>query len=174
MIHPNFKVTRSTIQGKGIIAEKKVPKGSVTWVMEHDIRIYTPDQVKKFSKQYKKLLDTYAYYINDKLVYSAGPSKYFNHSCDPNILPFPYEMEGDLAVRDILPGQEATYEYGFFLSDDESFECDCKSPKCRKVITRIKPHSKLWNELEKKAQAVYKHEFKKVKQYLALPGLGEI
>lgn len=60
---------------------------------------------------------------------------YFNHSCDPNA-----GMQGHLlfvALRDIHPGEEITYDYVMTDADfeDYSFECHCGSPRCRKIVT---------------------------------------
>jgi len=60
---------------------------------------------------------------------------YFNHSCDPNA-----GMQGHLlfvALRDIQPGEEVTYDYVMTDADlDEySFPCHCGAPHCRKIVT---------------------------------------
>lgn len=82
--------------------------------------------------------------------YQSGPSRFFNHSCDPNMRIFArvgahaeIKMH-DLAffaIRDIANGEELTFDYvdGQDLPDGESQNdsnnvCLCRSTNCRKVL----------------------------------------
>jgi hypothetical protein len=57
---------------------------------------------------------------------------FINHSCDPN-------CESDniggrvfiVAIRDIAPGEELTYEYNLHDSDEDEADCYCGAEKCR-------------------------------------------
>ncbi|TLD25310.1 hypothetical protein PspLS_05859 [Pyricularia sp. CBS 133598] len=79
--------------------------------------------------------------------YRSGPSRFFNHSCDPNMRIFArvgahaelnlHEL-AFFAIRDIANGEELTFDYvdGQVLPDDESLgndytKCLCESPNCR-------------------------------------------
>ena len=58
---------------------------------------------------------------------------HLNHSCDPNV-----GVQGQIAfvaMRDIAADDELTVDYA--MTDDEAYEmeCNCGSPRCRKVIT---------------------------------------
>ncbi|KAF2431108.1 SET domain-containing protein [Tothia fuscella] len=88
--------------------------------------------------------------------YFGGPSRFINHSCDPNcaIYAVSYDKNNtfiyDLAffaVREIPPGQELTFDYCAGTSPDEfsssqqeieveddSIPCRCKSANCRKWL----------------------------------------
>jgi len=57
----------------------------------------------------------------------------FNHSCDPNC----GFLDGIklVAIRDINPNEELVIEYVTTESSFESFDCNCGSDNCRKVIT---------------------------------------
>ncbi|GAB4546141.1 MAG: hypothetical protein Fur002_20970 [Anaerolineales bacterium] len=62
------------------------------------------------------------------------PNDCFNHSCNPN-LGFTGQI-GLVAMRDIQPGEELTFDYA--MSDGEpydEFDCYCGAPNCRKKIT---------------------------------------
>ena len=62
------------------------------------------------------------------------PNDCFNHSCDPNLGFF--GQVGLVAMRDIEPGEELTFDYA--MSDGgpyDEFDCCCGSPKCRGRIT---------------------------------------
>lgn len=62
------------------------------------------------------------------------PADFVNHSCDPNC-----GLSGQIglvAMRDIRPGEEITFDYA--MSDSsafDEFECSCGSYNCRKKIT---------------------------------------
>jgi SET domain-containing protein len=57
---------------------------------------------------------------------------FINHCCEPNC-----ETEDDegrifvVAIRDIAAGEELTYEYNLYDSDDEEGTCYCGTVKCR-------------------------------------------
>ena len=61
-----------------------------------------------------------------------GTAMFINHSCDPN-------CESDnvdgrvfiVAIRDITAGEELTYEYNLYDSDDDEQDCYCGATKCR-------------------------------------------
>jgi hypothetical protein len=57
---------------------------------------------------------------------------FLNHSCQPNV-----GFAGNtalVAMRDIAPGEELTTDYALFDNHDETMDCQCGTPACRKVI----------------------------------------
>ena len=60
-----------------------------------------------------------------------NPARFLNHSCAPNC-----EAENDedriwiVAIRDIQPSEEITFNYGYDLEEYKDFPCHCGSPKC--------------------------------------------
>ena len=60
-----------------------------------------------------------------------NPAKFINHSCDPNC-----EAELDNgrifinALRDIQPGEEITFNYGYDFEGYEDHPCRCGAPNC--------------------------------------------
>jgi len=62
--------------------------------------------------------------------------KYLNHSCSPNVV-----KDGplDRAARDILPGEELTYDYSVLALERERFRRRCGSPQCRKWLRLGRP-----------------------------------
>ena len=64
----------------------------------------------------------------------GDPADYFNHSCDPNCgLDSPISL---VAIREILPGEEACFDYAMSDSSDyDEFECGCGGKTCRGRIT---------------------------------------
>jgi hypothetical protein len=60
----------------------------------------------------------------------VGPGDHFNHSCDPNS--GMYGQLGIIAMRDIVVGEEVTFDYAMSdCSDYDEFECKCGSDDCR-------------------------------------------
>ena len=82
-----------------------------------------PPEVRRFSLQVEE--DLYLVSLTD-----CEPADFVNHSCDPNA-----GLLGQIslvAMRDILPGEEITYDYA--TSDGSSydeFSCGCGSKLCR-------------------------------------------
>lgn len=77
--------------------------------------------------------------VGDNLFFYATTGKeveaadFWNHSCDPNC-----GISGQLkivAMRDIEPGEEVTFDYAMSESSVYSIECKCGSTNCRKIIT---------------------------------------
>jgi SET domain-containing protein len=60
-----------------------------------------------------------------------NPARFLNHSCSPNC---EAEVMDDriwiIAHRDILPGEEVTFNYGFDLEDYKNYPCRCGAPNC--------------------------------------------
>lgn len=62
-----------------------------------------------------------------------GAMLYTNHSCDPNIA-----FQGQIvlvAMRDIRAGEELTHDWATMEDQDYEMKCNCRSPRCRGVIT---------------------------------------
>lgn len=66
---------------------------------------------------------------------TSEPLDYINHSCNPNT-----GIKGQIvlvALRDILPNEEITFDYATVVSEWVGMEpiiCNCGAPDCRKII----------------------------------------
>ena len=64
-----------------------------------------------------------------------NPARRVNHSCAPNC-----EAQSDgrriwlVALRDLAPGEELTYDYGFPLADARLHPCRCGAAECAGFI----------------------------------------
>ena len=69
----------------------------------------------------------------DTVIDGHGTAAFVNHSCDPNCET--EEMDGHVwivALRDIAPGEELTYDYNLYDGDDlDDAPCSCGARKCR-------------------------------------------
>jgi uncharacterized protein len=60
-----------------------------------------------------------------------NPAKFINHSCEPNCEA--RIIDGQvwiLALRDIAPGEEISFNYGYDPEDFEEHPCRCGAPGC--------------------------------------------
>ena len=135
-------------------ADQALQKGDV--VAEYVGEYVSPAVTEKREKGYQKeRIQDYQFRIDSQLVLDAtkqgGHGRYANHNCDPNcatkIIPFKLEDEavkttsnGNIlkrvvivALRDIEPMEELTYDYQFPLEVDldERIPCNCNSELCR-------------------------------------------
>lgn len=113
MIHPHTELRFiSSEVGFGVVATKRIPKGTVTWALDQLDREFTPEQVEGMDPIYQQILDTYTYrnrHGNFVLCWDNG--RYVNHSFRSNCLTTAYDFE--LAIRDIEPGEQLTDDYGY-------------------------------------------------------------
>lgn len=127
MESPAFEVRSSTTAGQGVFALRAIAKGLP--VLELTGERLTGSEVGP---------QHYAVKIDDDLwLCSLGgrTDDYLNHSCDAN-LGF---ANGDLtlvAIRDIAPGEELTFDYAMAMCevDDWSFPCTCGARDCRGTV----------------------------------------
>lgn len=107
--------------GYGVVATKRIPKGSIIWVQDKLDRVFTPRQFEKIGSVYQPVLLKYTFRDrNGNFVLCWDNGKYVNHSFRSNCISTAYDFE--LAVRDILAGEEITDDYGY-LNVTERFEC---------------------------------------------------
>lgn len=113
MIHPDTKLEFiSEDIGYGVVATKKIPAGTITWVLDKLDREFTQEQYKNLDPLYRQILDTYSYRNNKgNLVLCWDHGRYVNHSFKANCLSTAYDFE--VAVRDIEPGEQLTDDYGY-------------------------------------------------------------
>jgi len=121
MIHPDTEIRFISEEiGYGVVAKKIIPKGTITWVQDELDQIYTPKQVGKMGKLSQEMIDKYTFRNNKgNFVLCWDLAKYVNHSFKSNCISTAYDFE--IAVRDILPGEELTDDYGY-LNITEAFE----------------------------------------------------
>lgn len=116
---------QSRINGIGLFADERIPKGTVIWKYDprfdisfsvHDVEGMTPSQ--------KKLIDRYTYLSarQNKYIYSIDDSRFTNHSSqNPNedVVQLPGDIEtSGIANRDIEIGEEILVNYRLFDAYD--------------------------------------------------------
>jgi len=134
MIHPCTKLQYINDEmGYGVFASVLIPKGTIVYVKDpleieidestfNSYPVVLQNQIEKYS------------YIDERgiRIISWDMAKYVNHCCDFNTISTGYGFE--IAVRDILPGEEITDEYGLFNMGSD-MEVGCNKPNCRPTVS---------------------------------------
>jgi hypothetical protein len=114
MIHPDTELRYiGPAIGVGVFATQLIPKGTIVWALD--------DLVEQLDELRRALVVKYGY--RDQLgryVLCWDDGRFVNHSFHANCLGTAWDLE--IAVRDILPGDELTDDYGT-LNLDEPFDC---------------------------------------------------
>jgi hypothetical protein len=133
MIHPHTELRFINDQiGFGVFATKLIPKGTITWVLDELDQKLDPEYVNSTSTFCKEILKKYAYRNQDGLyILCWDLGRYVNHSFHANCMGTAYEFE--IAIRDILPGEELTDDYGT-LNIEEPFACIPEKGTDRKIV----------------------------------------
>ncbi len=133
MIHPDTELRRiDDAIGQGVFALKRIPRGSITWALDYLDHVLTDQDVAKLPPIYHPIVDRYAFRDGEnRWVLCWDHGRFVNHSCDATSLPLGSIAE--VAIRDILPGEQVTSDY-VTLNLTEELTCRCGSPRCRGVM----------------------------------------
>lgn len=133
MIHPatELRFVNPTI-GYGVFATAHIPAGTIVYVQDRLELVIRPDDAIRQDAAYKNVIDKYSFQDEaGNYVVSWDFAKYVNHCCHSNALSTGYGFE--IAIRDILPGEEITDEYALFCWYEMPLVChhtDCRQRMC--------------------------------------------
>lgn len=133
----------SAIHGRGVFARHTIPDG--TRILEYTgERITKPEAVRREAQRLERQRrggddSVYIFILNRRhdLDGRNGGSvaRFINHACVPNCKT---ELTGGriwiVARREIAPGEELTYDYGFPLNEWRRHPCRCGAPRCAGFI----------------------------------------
>jgi SET domain-containing protein len=125
-------IRSSAIHAAGCYTLSAVPKGQI--VVEYD----GPRIPKELAdERYSGRDITYLFGLQgtDNVIDGFSAAMFINHHCDPNCES--EEENGRIFIRAIRPikaGEELTYMYNLYDSDEESQDCYCGAPNCRKTM----------------------------------------
>jgi hypothetical protein len=124
MIHPNTEVRFiNKEKGYGVVATKLIPRGTITWVQDNLDQIFTQERIATLHPVMRNYLDIYSFidkHGHKVLCWDNG--KYVNHSFNPSCFSTAYDFE--IAIRDILPGEELTDDYGYLNLEKPFYAVD--------------------------------------------------
>ncbi|MBA4135921.1 MAG: SET domain-containing protein-lysine N-methyltransferase [Opitutus sp.] len=135
-----LRLGRSGVHGWGVFARDFIPEGErvIEYVGE---RITKAEAERRDAARLARLAaggDGCVYVFETRTRHDIdggvtwNPARRINHSCAPNC-----EAEEDdhgriwiVARRDLAPGEELTYDYGFSLEEWRGHPCRCGAPEC--------------------------------------------
>jgi SET domain-containing protein len=127
--HPLVRFTASPIQGMGGFARVPIEEGTeiIEYVGE---RISKEESSRRCEQNNPFIFGLDAEHDLDGNV-PWNPARLINHSCTPNCEAL--DDEGRIwvvALRDIAPGEELTFNYGYSLEEYRDHPCRCGSSGC--------------------------------------------
>jgi SET domain-containing protein len=151
-----YEIRGSVIHGRGLYAAAFIPKE--TWIIE-----YVGEKVGKeeSDRRSNELLDrtkenggarVYTFILNDEWDIDGdvewNEARLMNHSCEPNVEAQVWDEKEIwfVALRDIQPGEELTFNYGFDLENWQEHPCLCGAARCPGYIA----DEELWPQLRRK------------------------
>uniref|UniRef100_A0A0K2VF16 Histonelysine Nmethyltransferase 2Alike [Saccoglossus kowalevskii] n=1 Tax=Lepeophtheirus salmonis TaxID=72036 RepID=A0A0K2VF16_LEPSM len=134
-------VFNSGIHGRGLYCKREIREGEM--VIEYageEIRAVLTDKREKYYES--RGIGCYMFRVDNDTVIDAtlkgNAARFINHCCDPNCYSKIVDVIGKkhiviFALKNILPGEELTYDYKF-PKEDVKLPCTCGKKKCRKYM----------------------------------------
>jgi hypothetical protein len=118
--------------GLGVFATQFIPRGTIVYAFDPLEHMIAPEKFATMPEVIRTAVDIYSYIGPDGTrILSWDSAKYVNHRCECNTLSTGWGFE--IAVDDILPGQEVTDDYGLFnLERPMVLACACAA--CRQIV----------------------------------------
>ena len=141
---PPFELRKSSIQGQGAFATRRIRKG--TRIIEYTGEHITQAQAdERYDDEGMGRHHTFLFTLDDDTVIDAAvdgnEARFINHSCDPNCQALIEDKKIYIyALKDIAPDQELVYDYAYERAegmDQESeqlYVCRCGAKNCRGTI----------------------------------------
>ncbi len=139
--------------GYGVFATAFIPQGTIVYVQDSLEIVLRPNDPLIQDPRYAAIIKKYAYEDEaHNQIISWDFAKHINHCCHANTLSTGYGFE--IAIRDILPGEELTDEYALF-SPHHEMTLRCHYADCR---LRLQPgdlvqYGPQWDRLIQQALA---------------------
>jgi SET domain-containing protein len=160
---PWFELRRSTIQGTGAFAVRRIPEGKrlIEYTGE---RISADEASARYDDRRAKRHHTFLFELDEAWCIDArdfgSDARFINHSCEPNCEAL---IDGDRIFihsrREIPEGAELTYDYRYVIDGPldaatrKLYACKCGAKKCRGTIAVARPKKKAKKRAAKKRSA---------------------
>ena len=141
-------IRKSAIHSYGCYTTKRIRKG--TLVVEY---IGEPLSYEEADDLYDDYPNTYLFGLDGgkRIIDGYGVAAFVNHCCQPNCETD--QIAGKMwiiALRDIEPGEELTYDYCLYDGEDDA-PCYCRAKRCRGSLYSAAHLRKLRKKREKAA-----------------------
>jgi SET domain-containing protein len=131
---PKTRVRASPIHGQGLFARQRIREGEIVAVKGGHILDRRALQRSPARGAGASIQIGDGLYIGADTPREVRPNKLFiNHSCEPNL-----GIRGEItfvALRDIAPGEELTYDWAMEEHARSRTRCACRAPSCRRILT---------------------------------------
>ncbi|MBF5042066.1 SET domain-containing protein [Aggregicoccus sp. 17bor-14] len=140
-----FELRKSHIQGRGAFATRPIKKGE-RFVEYTGERISQKEADKRYDDSRMERHHTFLFSVDARTVIDAthtgNDARFINHSCAGNCEAVIDNRRIFIeALRDIAPGEELAYDYGYERGEPEDdaelealYPCRCGAPECRGTI----------------------------------------
>ena len=121
----------SSIQGTGVFSSAHFSPGEIILRIDDSRVVTDADPLDPAKGEFEHHCD---FLSGGKVVLMQPPERFINHRCDPNT--YIRTITGDryvVALREIRPSDEITYDYCVNGDGDTAWDCSCGSPACRKA-----------------------------------------
>ena len=122
-------IGKSRIAGQGLFAAQDIKQGTriLPYVGE---KITKAESTRRLERGNSYIFTFNEHYdIDGKML--KNTARYINHSCDPNCeIALTARTIWIVALRDIRPGEELTYNYGYDIKDYQEHLCTCHARNC--------------------------------------------
>jgi hypothetical protein len=128
-VSDNIHIGPSPIDGRGGFAARSIQRGErvVEYAGE---KISKAESLRRCESQNWFIFGLDGEFDLDGNV-EWNPARFLNHSCAPNCEAVCEEGRvWIIALRDISPGEEITFNYGYDLTDYKEHPCRCGAPGC--------------------------------------------
>lgn len=153
------EIRHSPIHGRGVFATRSIHKGTrlIEYIGERIDKEESNRRGIALFEEAQKTGDAsvYIFDLNDEWDLDGNKpyndARLINHSCDPNS-----EMVNEddklflFALRDILPGEEITFDYGFDIEHFLDHPCRCGTDACMGYIVSRSQWPRLRRILKKR------------------------
>ena len=151
-IPATVRLGRSGVHGHGLFARDFIAKD--TRIIEYLGEIVTkPEAIRREDMRLARLAAggdgcVYVFIINKRYDIDGDVpwnlARRINHSCAPNCEA--HDVRGRIwivALRDIAPGEELNFNYGFSYREARDHPCRCGAEKCAGYILHVSQHWRL-------------------------------
>lgn len=117
MLRVKTKLSKSEREGIGLFADEFIPAGTTTWQYDPEFDVaFDKDAFNRVPPQVREQFLKYSYFDHTlgKYILCSDDQRFINHSSTPNVISTPQK---DVAVRDILAGEEIVCDYAHFEHD---------------------------------------------------------
>jgi SET domain-containing protein len=140
----DFNIKQSPIAGKGVFTNRSFKKGETIHFLKGEL--CSLEEILKRVDEGKEASSDPLGVAEEQYLDLDEISRTFNHSCGPN--GFIRGKSELVALRDINPGEEITYDYSTTMADNKekiekagrklwTCKCNCGSKNCRGIIDQF-------------------------------------